>query len=130
MEPKSLPYRWYVGSISVNPRLSVKIFPQFLLNFKNSNPESHCPVTCIIPSFTETGSQLSTSGRTQVLFSNQTFVQWVSLTLFCLCACTGWGPPKPDNHQTRTAPKMLNLVFSLFSGCPSLFLSTISACLF
>jgi hypothetical protein len=34
---------------------------------------------------------------------------------------TGWGPPKPDNHQTRTAPKMLDLEFSLFSGCQSLF---------
>jgi hypothetical protein len=34
---------------------------------------------------------------------------------------TGWGPPKPDNHQTRTAPKIRNLVVSLFSGCQSPF---------
>jgi hypothetical protein len=43
---------------------------------------------------------------------------------------TGWGPPKPDNHQTRTAPKMVNLVFSLVSGCQSLFVLTKNACFF
>jgi hypothetical protein len=27
---------------------------------------------------------------------------------------TGWGPPKPDNHQTRTTPKMLDLEIRIF----------------
>jgi hypothetical protein len=56
-----------VGSISMNPRLSGKMFPQFLLNFKNSNPKSLVKSLALYLHLDiVTGSQLSTPGRKQV----------------------------------------------------------------